>query len=323
MTRWLQRLLLRVGSLKANQEIFVFSIFLVTSIVFWFSQTFKDQTSVNVDYTLQISNVPKKVIFTSDLPSTVNASISGKGFAVLQYLFNHQQKTIKVDYGDLPKMGGMISIDNYVWKKAFAKQLPAGVTFQSVNPSPVEIYYSMGEHRQVPVEFIGKIRTSDEYLLCDIEVQPDYVDIYAPNPLYDTITVVPTEQVEYHEVEDTFSFRVALQAPRGVKLVPDSVQVKACVDLFTTKTLKVPIYCENIPHNRILRTFPLMAEVTFRVSASRYNYVMAPDFIIVVDYSAIRPSDRKCKLIIRELPKGIYNVRLTPEEVDYVIEQED
>ena len=284
---YIRSLFQRIRFVTVNREIMVFLLFLIVAVAFWLSQTFKDHTTI------------------------------------LQYVMNKQHKVLNVDYNDLPKMGGTLTIDNYVWKKALTKELPKGVTPQTVNPATVDLYYSMGEHKQIPIVFQGKIRTSDEYMLCGIELQPKYVDIYAPPSIYDTIKVVYTEPYIVNNVEDTLQIHLPLNKIKGVKMIPDTVSVKACVDLFTAKTVKVPIYCENIPHNRILRTFPLMADVTFRVSATMFNNITEDDFVIVVDYNTIKTQDRKCKLIIRESPKGISNLKVTPELVDYVIEQED
>ena len=320
---YIRSLFQRIRFVTVNREIMVFLLFLIVAVAFWLSQTFKDHTTVNLEYELKIVNVPKNLIFTSEVPSTIAVAVSGRGFTILQYVMNKQHKVLNVDYNDLPKMGGTLTIDNYVWKKALTKELPKGVTPQTVNPATVDLYYSMGEHKQIPIVFQGKIRTSDEYMLCGIELQPKYVDIYAPPSIYDTIKVVYTEPYIVNNVEDTLQIHLPLNKIKGVKMIPDTVSVKACVDLFTAKTVKVPIYCENIPHNRILRTFPLMADVTFRVSATMFNNITADDFVIVVDYNTIKTQDRKCKLIIRESPKGISNLKVTPELVDYVIEQED
>lgn len=320
---YIRSLFQRIRFVTVNREIMVFLLFLIVAVAFWLSQTFKDHTTVNLEYELIIVNVPKNLIFTSEVPSTIAVAVSGRGFTILQYVMNKQHKVLNVDYNDLPKMGGTLTIDNYVWKKALTKELPKGVTPQTVNPATVDLYYSMGEHKQIPIVFQGKIRTSDEYMLCGIELQPKYVDIYAPPSIYDTIKVVYTEPYIVNNVEDTLQIHLPLNKIKGVKMIPDTVSVKACVDLFTAKTVKVPIYCENIPHNRILRTFPLMADVTFRVSATMFNNITEDDFVIVVDYNTIKTQDRKCKLIIRESPKGISNLKVTPELVDYVIEQED
>ncbi|MCQ2112301.1 MAG: hypothetical protein MJY95_03045 [Bacteroidaceae bacterium] len=312
----------RLRQIKADREILVFSIFLIVAVVFWFSQSIKDNTTLTLDFALELKNVPKSIIFTSDVPKSVSVSVTGKGFSILQYVSKHKDKVIEIDYSELPKAGGVVTIDNYVWKKAFQKELPKGLTYTSISPSPVEIYYSMGDHKQVPVVFKGKIRTESQHQLCGINIEPQYVDVYAPYSQYDTITAVMTEPVVYSDVEDTISFRVALQHMKGVKMVPDSVDVRACVDLYTSKVLKVPIYCENIPDNKILRTFPLMADVSFKVSATLFSNITPDDFIVVVDFNSIKPDDRKCRLLVRDVPEGVSNVKVSPEMVDYVIEQE-
>lgn len=320
---WLRRVAYKIRFFKTNKEILIFCVFLLASIAFWFSQTFKDHTTVNIEYALRIINVPKNVIFTSDVPQAVTVSISGQGFVVLQYMLSGADKVLDIDYSDMSRIGGVLSIDNYIWKKTMARELPTGISYSSVNPSSVEIYYSMGEHRRVPVVFTGKVRTSDQHILCELVLTPQYVDIYAPSPQYDTIHAVYTEPVTYTDVEDTVQFRMGLQKIRGVKMVPDSVRVKACVDLFTSKTIKVPVYCVNIPQDKVLRTFPLMVDVSFRVSATMFSKIAADDFLVAVDFNTIKTGDSKCRLVVRDKPSGIYNVKINPEYVDYVIEQQD
>lgn len=320
---WWRRIAYKIRFFKVNKEILIFFVFLCASIAFWFSQTFKDHTTINIEYALRIINVPKSVIFTSDVPKTVTVSISGQGFVVLQYVLSSHDKVLNIDYSDMSRMGGVLSIDNYIWKKTMARELPAGISYSSVNPSSVEIYYSMGEHRRVPVVFSGKVRTSDQHILCQLVLSPQYVDIYAPSPQYDTIRAVYTDPETYTDVEDTVQFRMGLQKIRGVKMVPDTVNVKACVDLLTSKTIKVPVYCVNIPQDKVLRTFPLTVDVSFNVSATMFSKIVADDFLVAVDFNTIKTGDSKCKLVVRDKPVGIYNVKINPEYVDYVIEQQD
>ncbi len=306
----------------SNHNIFGFFVFLCVAVGFWFSQTFKENTTVNIDYQLQLVNVPSSYIFTSDVPKTVSVTLSGRGFALLQYVMRQPDKTLQVDFADLTKMGGIVTLDNQVWRKIITKQLPAGVSYTAVAPSMIEIYYSMGDHKQIPVVFNGKIRTSNQHILCGLNVKPEYVDIYAPSPQFDTLQAAMTEPLVMNDIEDTITIKLALQKVKGVKMKPDSVEVQACVDLFTTKTVRVPIYTENIPPNKIIRTFPLMADVTFKVSATMFNTVLPEDFIVVVDYNSIHQGDTKCRLQIRETPDGIYNAKVNPAMIDFVIEQE-
>lgn len=309
--------------LKIRREFWIFLTFVIISVAFWFLQVFKDQTNLNIEYGIELKDVPGSTIVTSSLPSSITVTIQGRGYSLLDYFLKHRNSTIYIDYADIPKVSGVLTIDNYVWKKAFAKEFGKGVSLISVNPSTIEVYTSSGAHKQVPVTFKGNIKTASQYLMCNISLDPQYIDIYAPVDRFDTVSAIMTEELSLTDLKDTTVVRVALNPSKGIKCVPDSVTATICVDLFTTKTVKVPIYCENIPEDRILRTFPLMAEVTFNVSATMYPNVTADDFVVTVDYTSIQPNDKKCKLKISGYPDGISNIKLNPEYLDYIIETDD
>ncbi len=320
---WAKRTAKSMKLFAINRNIFGFLVFLCIAIVFWFSMTFKDHTTIEADFALEIVNVPKNVIYTSDVPEKVTVTLNGRGFTLLQYMMQKRERRLRVEYSDLVKVGGVITIDNYMWRKTIAKELPAGINYTTITPSNVEIYYSTGDHKQVPVVFNGKIHTTEQHILCGVNLQPQYVDIYAPAPQFDTITAVYTQPLNLNDAADTITVNMPLQPIKGVKMVPDTVSIQACIDLLTTKTVKVPIYCENIPHNKTLRTFPMAVDVNFQVSATMFNTITAQDFIVVVDYNNISPTDTKCRLIMRQVPEGIFNVKVNPAMVDYVIEQDE
>lgn len=307
---------------KVNRELLVFFVFLLVAVVFWFIQTFKDAAATNVEYELVITDVPKNVVITSDVPKTVVVNVGGRGFDIINFLTKARKRSLEIDYSSLAKDNGMFIIDNNVWKRIVPRVLGSSLSLNSVTPSTIEVFYSTGEHKYVPVVFSGKVNVDTQHVLCGISVHPEYVDIYAPSSRLDTITAIYTEARKFVALKDTTSARLALSPPKGVKCIPDSVDTRINVDLFTTKTLNLPIYCENIPEDKILRTFPLTASVSFRVSATLYNEIEEGDFALVVDYRSIKPGDKKCELIMRSHPDGISNIHISPSSVEYIIEQE-
>ena len=308
--------------LKINREFMVFIVFLLVSIVFWFVQTFKESTTAKINYKLEITDIPSNIILTSDVPKRVEVTVSGRGFAIIDYLTKSDSRIVEVDYSQFEKSDGMLVLNNNSWKKIVTSTLGNSLACTSISPSMLEIYYSTGEHKYVPVVFGGKAKVDGQHVLCGIELEPQHVDIYAPDNQFDTISSIYTEDARFTGLKDTTVVRLALVPPKGVKCRPDSVTAKLCVDLYTTKTIKVPIFCENIPEDKVIRTFPLTTNVTFRVSSSLYNHITASDFSIVVDYNNIQPDDKKCDLIVRTVPMGISDVTLSPQQVDYIIEQE-
>lgn len=309
--------------MHVNREVLIFALFLLVAIVFWFLQTFRESTTAQLRFKLNITDIPKNVIITSDIPDEVVATVTGRGFSILEYLTKTPNHQLDIDYSTYLNDEGVFVVDQPAWQELLSQALGQDLRLINVNPSLLELYHSTGDHKYVPVVFEGQVKVDAQHVLCDIIVEPSYVDVYAPETQFDTITAIPTRPLRLSALKDTVETRIALQAPTGVKCLPDSVSVRVCVDLYTTKTLRLPIYCENIPEDKVLRTFPMTAEVTFQVSASRYDDITADNFSLVVDFDAIKPDDEKAKLVLRDQPELIGNVQWTPKEVDYIIEQDD
>jgi hypothetical protein len=70
-----------------------------------------------------------------------------------------------------------------------------------------------------------------------------------------------------------------------------------------------------------MRTFPLKSHVTFLVSSTLYDEISENDFLLVIDYKEAQSGNKRCKVHIRQQPENIRNLRISPESVEYIIEQ--
>lgn len=313
----------RLRLVRINRNLLVFLVFLLISIIFWFMQTIKETTEVSLVYKLNVVNMPKNAIFTTDLPEEVNIIYSSKGWNAFYYKFmkSHDQ-ALTINFKDIDNNAGKVIIDVSNIRKAANKHTPEGMSFKSAMPNKIEAYYSNGQHKRVPVIFNGHVSTNSGRYLCGIHLQPDSVDVYAPEQLFNSINDIKTESAHFTNVEDTIRTELSLIVPKGIKVLPDKTDAEICVDIFTDKTIEVPIYSENVPSNTVLRTFPLRAKVTFLVSSTLYNDITADNFLIVVDYNDTKKGQRRCKIYVRQQPYSIRHLRIAPESVEYVIEQE-
>ena len=94
------------------------------------------------------------------------------------------------------------------------------------------------------------------------------------------------------------------------------------VDIYTEKTVEVPLRGVNFPADKVLRAFPSKVQVTFQVGLSRFRKITADDFHIRVSYEELLllGSD-KYKVKLGHVPEGVTQVRIHPEQVDFLIEQ--
>ena len=312
----------RLRLIKIDRNLPVFLIFLGLSAIFWFLQTIQENTEVTLSYRLIIEDMPNDVVFTSDMPSEINVSYSSKGWNAFYYKFmRNDNPEIVVNFKEVNQKSGKVIIDANTLRRAVMRKKPQGMTFKTTSPNKIEAYYSNGQHKRVPVIFNGRVSTTAGRYQCGTILMPDSVDIYAPKHIYGRINHVKTENVTYTDLEDTLQTRLALLVPRGAKAIPDSVDTRICVDIFTDKTLQATVYSENVPHNKLIRTFPLKVNVTFLVSATLYDEINASDFLLAIDYKELSSDSKRCRIHVRQKPGNIRNLRISPETVEYIIEQ--
>lgn len=315
-------ILRRLRLIRVNRNFLVFLIFLGISIGFWFLQTLKEDVVMTFNYKFEITGMPNNIILTTNIPKEIKINCTGHGWNILQMAASNDEKKLEISFNEVRRENGRINIEANTLMRAAQKKLPKEVRFLSASPNKIEVFYSNGHHKRVPVRFNGKITTGESRYECGIVFKPDSVDIYAPNNLFESIKSISTKSVTFQGLEDTLVCMLPLEVPNGVKAVPDSISTKICIDLFTDKTISVPIYSENTPRNMVMRTFPLQSQVTFLVSSSFYESIADNDFLLVVDYNEVKANSNKCKIHIRQKPENIRQLRLSPEYVEFVIEQQ-
>ena len=318
---FVKRVIRRLRLIKVNRELLVFFVFFLISVGFWFLQTFNENTSISFTYKVKIKNIPSNFILTSSIPEFVSVSVSGRGFDVLDYFANKKKGYVEFDFSDFVVSEDAVVADNALMRRVFQKELTPMIELVSCTPSKMELFYSTGEKKRVPVIFNGKAYAAKQYMLCVIKTTPDSVDLYAKASCFDSIVAVNTIQTEYHGLEDTFSVRLPLISMDGVKLIPDSVNVDVFVDLFTEKSFRVPILCENVPNDMIMRTFPLYANVSFNVGSSLFDDIDEDDFVLTVDYNDVVAGNNVCKVLVKTMPDGVSQLRVSPSNVEYIIEE--
>lgn len=95
------------------------------------------------------------------------------------------------------------------------------------------------------------------------------------------------------------------------------------VDIYSEKTVEVPVRGIGFPADKVLRTFPSKVQVTFQVGLSHFKDITAEDFAVEVDFKDLEDmEDEKCKPILTVLSPHVNHARISPKEIEYIIEQQ-
>lgn len=274
---------------------------------------------------LTLTDVPEDVLITTPLPPHVMATISGRGTALLLYQTDNIPP-VKIDFTlyDKGTASGHSRVPMTDVRMLLEKQLTSGARLGEVIADTLEFYYNRGVSKRLPVRNRGHISTSAHNYIRSMRFKPDTVEVFAPRDVLDTMQYAYTQQYSFSEVNRSDTYKVEFMSQKGVYYKPDHVQLLLDVDFYTEKSIRVPVREVNFPAGLALRTFPSDVLVTFRIGASKYNSVTPQDFLILITYEElIKNDDQKIRLRLKTIPEGISNIRIHPQEVDYLIERMD
>ena len=305
-----------------SREFFVFLCFFFIAAGFWLLQTLNNDYETEFSIPVRLRNVPENVVITSEPVSEVRVRVRDKGTVLLNYMLGKNFYPVILDFKNYTNMGNHVQVQTSQVQKWITGQLNASTALLSVKPDTLEYYYSTGVSKMIPVKLCGNVSAGEQYYLPDTLFTPDSVRVYAPSDALDTMKVAYTLPLNLDNITDTLEREVTLSAPKGAKYIPASVKLTLPVDMYTEKTVEVPLRGVNFPADKVLRAFPSKIKISFQVGMGRFRQITADDFHLVVSYEElVRLGSEKYTVKLRTLPEGVSHVRFNPEQVDFLIEQ--
>ena len=305
-----------------SREFFVFLCFFFIAAGFWLLQTLNNDYETEFSIPVRLKNVPENVVITSEPVSEVRVRVRDKGTVLLNYMLGKNFYPVILDFKNYINMGNHVQVQTSQVQKWITGQLNASTALLSMKPDTLEYYYSTGVSKMIPVKLCGNVSAGEQYYLPDTLFTPDSVRVYAPSDALDTMKVAYTLPLNLDNITDTLEREVTLSAPKGAKYIPASVKLTLPVDMYTEKTVEVPLRGVNFPADKVLRAFPSKIKISFQVGMGRFRQITADDFHLVVSYEElVRLGSEKYTVKLRTLPEGVSHVRFNPEQVDFLIEQ--
>lgn len=305
-----------------SREFLIFLFFFLIAGGFWLLQTLNNDYEAEFSIPVRTKDIPNNVVLTSEPPSELRIRVKDKGTVLLNYMLGKSFFPVNLSFLDYKGKDNHVKIYASDFEKKILSQLNVSSKILSIKPDTLEYIYSEGKSKLVPVRFQGKVTAGLQYYVSDTICNPDSVLVYAPEGILDTIKTAYTQNMILENISDTTRRRIPLTSERGVKFVPASVEMTFPVDIYTEKTVEVPLHGVNFPADKALRTFPSKVQITFQVGVKRFRSIKASDFIIHISYEELlKLGSDKYTVKLKSFPSGINQIRIVPEQVDFLIEQ--
>jgi hypothetical protein len=320
-------ILLGLSSLlrEKSGDILIFAFFLAVSCGFWFLQKLEDTFESEVVFPIEIVEMPKGMVITSPLPKEIIVNVQDRGTNLFNFVRHScEVEPIKIDFSlyDDGAQTNKVAIPTVDLQRVIQQQLPSSTQIMEMSPNKIEFHYNRGISKRLPVSFLGKVTTGMQHYLQDITFSPDSVTVYATSSILDTLQYAYIQSQEINGLTRTSKFEVGFTSISTMKMVPETVVMTAHIDYYTEQTMQIPIVGVDFPKGCVLKTFPAMANVKFWVKAAMLKRLKPENFVLGSTYEELLANtDQKLRLQLTSIPDGVSNVRIYPQEVDFLLEQ--
>jgi hypothetical protein len=305
-----------------SREFRIFLIFLVISSFFWGLQSLQEVRELEVRVPLIYNQISSPVTITNDLPAFISVTLRDKGTNLYYYYRHHRDLTLKLNVLDFYNKEDIGKISASALGSMLSNKLMTTTQLVRINPEFIPVFFASEKAKEVPVHLVSNLNFAAQHLLADTPfIHPTVVQVFAPASLLRKIQFVETQMLNTEELKDTTLVTVALKPIKGARFSVNTVEVRLCVEEFTERSFTLPITGLNFPAGTSLLSFPPSVKVTFFLGLSVYNKIKPSDFLMTVDYNDMKVSKNNvCKVRLIKLPKSIENVRIQPESVECLLE---
>ncbi len=314
--------LLKLKSFFLSKDVLSFLLFLLLSASFWFVNVLDKVRETTIEVPVRYVSVPQNIEFTNNVPISVKVSIRDNGKELLNYS-RRNIKPIAINFNRQFYQKGTIVISPEEIRQVLSSYFAPSTAILQIQPDSLIVDYRKLESRNIPVKLDANISLAHQYVLGEnVEIEPSNVAVIGAGQMFESLNFVKTELLELHNLKDTVSRVVKLKPLAGMRFIPNEVKVKLLVERFTEKKIKVPVTVINCPDDLVLRVFPSQVELSFNVAMSRFSNVNVSSIRVVFDYNQLNGNNKtKYTLKVEYDEALIKNLRVSPSEVEYLIEE--
>lgn len=302
-----------------RKDAFIFLLFVGLAFIFWWGRVMSSPRDMHTKVRVVYSGIPENVLPDEELPERLQLTVRDEGKQLRQ--LSRHDLVLNLNLSSyIHEKEGAVRLTADILRPRLQDLLPGSMQIQHIEPEELSFSYSTLSTKKVPVVVVSSVHAAHQYQVTGPGVvTPDSVLLYGTSASLEGIDMILTDSVKVENLRDSTHQVVSLRVPEGVRIEEDSVTITWRAEQFTEKTFTLPIEVEGLPQGERIRLFPQYADVTIRVCISSFSEVNENALHLVCQYPQVDCTS--LPLEVRTNHSQIYNIRIEPNEVEYVIEK--
>ena len=297
----------------------MFISFVFISCVIWFFAKFSREYQEEIKMKIEIVDIPTSIIISSASDLFLNLNLKATGFQFLYYYF--LDNTIKISFQNAIYKNNIGYLEIASEFNRLQDQLLGDTQILSFFPSKIEINYKPEFSKKVPI-LIPKFNLDVGYSITKINLTPDSIIVTGLEDVLADINHIDLNYKDKSPIKSNFIEKIPIKLKDNeLNYNYTEVNVEVLVNLFSEKTINIPISVLNSPKNTVLKLFPSQVELVFSSSINNLKNIQLSDFKVGFNYDSIDKEKNIAEISLLKSPLGLDNVRLNPQDVFFLIRE--
>lgn len=328
-TNWVYKVVkyLKKIYFKNDRRVVAYLICVGIATGFWFLNALNKTYTVKMTVPVSYINLPNNKTLENQLPGKFDLTIKSHGFNILRHQVSFLFVPFEFNVNEITNGRMMESRTNsYAFPtRQFLGDLSNQFSSEMdvVGMSPDTLYFKFGKMRQklVKVKPMVQVNLEKQYQISGpIKTFPDSVLVSGPQSIINTIDYVMTDSEKFDAVDQPISAEVELEKIKEVFMDVQRVVVNIPVEEYTEAQFTVSVAVKDPSPNVNIKLFPQTVKVTFQVGLTSFPKIHPEDFKLFVTYSDISEGKQRLKVTAESIPENLYDLKITPEEIEYLIQ---
>ncbi len=313
----------KMDSLKSNNKLRVFLLFLFFSFLFWTLIKLSKEYISDVEFDLVYIDVPKNKLIQNQPVDKVTLTLKTTGFKLLRYGF--QKKSLEYTLTEIDSKRGS---EYYSQTSSNTNFLQAQLSAETVvlNIEPDTLFFDLGVRKSKQVAVVSQVdfefKTGFNFVE-PYQMNPNTVTISGPEKVIDTISEVMTKSVTFGDLAASFERKVEIVPPnQAVETSVKEVSITGTVDKITDGSFTIPFEVINLPRNYLISTYPKEVKVIYQVALKDFNKIPQNSFRVQCDYRQTEENSLDYLIPqVVEKPEIIFDVKVVPNKIEFLIKK--
>ena len=309
-----------------KRDVFTFTIFFLVSALFWTLNALRENYSANVSIPIKYINITEDETIMEKSHDEIILKIRGGGYAILRQKVSKTLSPITIDASKLLRTNveGRAYILPNLQRENIQRQLFMGLEYESLEPDTLFVSLLKIKRKKIGIQANGTVKPDMQFLVSGPAVfSPDSIEISGPVNIVDTMTYVETDYFIFDKIKDHINQEIALKELKNITFSQKRVKMNIPIELFSEKSIYVPIIAIGLADSLIIKTFPSEVKITYQAGLSKFEQIKPSDFRVIIDMAKIFEGELPTRLRVKidKTPDYLHSYSYSPYFVEYLLEK--